>query len=90
MQHVHEVLAAQAVSSVFQPIVDLDTGAVVAYEALARGPVGPLQRPDALFAAARACGRLAELDDLCRRAAFTGAVEQGLLAPLTLFVNVEP
>ena len=90
MQHVHEVLAHQAVSSVFQPIVDLDTGAVVAYEALARGPVGPLERPDALFAAARAGDRLAELDDLCRRAAFTGAVEHGLLAPLTLFVNVEP
>ena len=90
MQHVHEVLARQAVSSVFQPIVDLDTGAVVAYEALARGPVGPLERPDALFDAARSAGRLAELDDLCRRAAFTGAVEQGLLAPLTLFVNVEP
>ena len=90
MQHVHEVLAAGAVSSVFQPIVDLDSGAVVAYEALARGPVGPLERPDALFAAARAAGRLAELDDLCRRAAFTGAVEHRLLAPLTLFVNVEP
>ena len=90
MQHVHEVLAGQAVTSVFQPIVDLDTGAVVAYEALARGPVGPLERPDALFAAARVGGRLAELDDLCRRAAFTGAVEHGLLAPLTLFVNVEP
>jgi diguanylate cyclase (GGDEF)-like protein/PAS domain S-box-containing protein len=90
MQQVHEVLVRQAVSSVFQPIVDLDSGAVVAYEALARGPVGPLERPDALFAAARSVGRLAELDDLCRRAAFTGAVEHGLLAPLTLFVNVEP
>ena len=90
MHSLHDVLAHQAVSSVFQPIVDLDSGAVVAYEALARGPVGPLQRPDALFAAARSSGRLAELDDLCRRAAFTGAVEQGLLAPLTLFVNVEP
>ncbi len=47
MQHVHEVLARSAVTSVFQPIVDLDSGAVVAYEALARGPVGPLERPDA-------------------------------------------
>ena len=90
MQHISEVLAAAAVTAVFQPIVDLDTGAVVAYEALARGPEGPLQRPDVLFAAARSAGLLAELDDLCRRAAFTGAVEQGLLAPLTLFVNVEP
>jgi diguanylate cyclase (GGDEF)-like protein/PAS domain S-box-containing protein len=85
-----DVLARRAVRSVFQPIVDLDTGRVVAYEALARGPEGPLERPDALFAAARAEGRLAELDEACRVAAFRGAVDQGLLAPLTLFVNVEP
>src|SRR4051794_25854397 len=74
----------------FQPIVELDTGAVVAYEALARGPVGPLERPDALFAAARAAGRLAELDGACRTAAFRGAVEARLFAPLCVFVNVEP
>ena len=83
-------LAPGGVRSVFQPIVELDTGRVVAYEALARGPQGPLERPDLLFAAARAAGRLAELDELCRAAAFRGAVEQGLLAPLTVFVNVEP
>ncbi len=78
------------VRSVFQPIVELDSGRVVAYEALARGPAGPLERPDAMFAAARAAGRLPELDAACRAAAFRGAVEHGLLAPTTLFVNVEP
>ncbi len=78
------------VHSVFQPIVDLDSDRVVAYEALARGPEGPLTRPDAMFAAARAAGRLAELDSACRAAAFRGAVEHGLLAPTTVFVNVEP
>ncbi|TFV86106.1 EAL domain-containing protein [Blastococcus sp. CT_GayMR16] len=78
------------VHSVFQPIIELDTGRVVAYEALARGPEGPLQRPDLLFAAAREAGRLAELDEICRAAAFRGAVAQGLLSPLTVFVNVEP
>ena len=83
-------LAPGGVRSVFQPIVDLDTGRVVAYEALARGPQGPLERPDLLFAAARTAGRLAELDEICRAAAFRGAVEQGLLSPLTVFVNVEP
>ena len=51
--NISEVLAAGAECSVFQPIVDLDTGRVVAYEALARGPEGPLDRPDALFEAAR-------------------------------------
>jgi diguanylate cyclase (GGDEF)-like protein/PAS domain S-box-containing protein len=83
-------LAPGAIRSVFQPIVELDTGRVVAYEALARGPQGPLERPDLLFAAARAAGRLAELDEICRAAAFRGAVDQELLAPLTVFVNVEP
>jgi diguanylate cyclase (GGDEF)-like protein/PAS domain S-box-containing protein len=83
-------LAPGGVRSVFQPIVELDTGCVVAYEALARGPEGPLERPDLLFAAARTAGRLAELDEICRTAAFRGAVDRGLLAPLTVFVNVEP
>jgi EAL domain-containing protein (putative c-di-GMP-specific phosphodiesterase class I) len=84
------VLRDGAVRSVFQPIVELDSGRVVAYEALARGPEGPLERPDALFTAARAAGRLAELDAACRAAALHGALEVGLRAPLTLFVNVEP
>ena len=90
MESIHEVLRAGAVRSVFQPIVDLDTGAVVAYEALARGPQGPLERPDVLFSAARTAGCLAELDEACRVAAFRGGRDQGLLAPLALFVNVEP
>ena len=87
---IEDVLATGGVRSVFQPIVELDTGSVVAYEALARGPQGPLERPDHLFAAAREAGRLAELDELCRRTALRGALEAGVLPPLTLFVNVEP
>lgn len=74
----------------FQPVVDLDTGTVVAYEALARGPEGPLARPEALFAAARGAGMLAELDEACRAAAFRGAVAASLFDPLMLLVNVEP
>jgi diguanylate cyclase (GGDEF)-like protein/PAS domain S-box-containing protein len=87
---IDDVLRDGTVHSVFQPIVELDTGRVVAYEALARGPQGPLERPDQLFAAARGAGRLAELDAACRSAALTGALAAGLAAPLTLFVNVEP
>jgi hypothetical protein len=70
---VRELLAADAIRSVYQPIVDLDSGEVVAYEALARGPVGSsLERPDLLFAAPRRCGLVAELDWACRAAAFSG------------------
>jgi diguanylate cyclase (GGDEF)-like protein/PAS domain S-box-containing protein len=87
---IDDVLRSGGVHSVYQPIVELDTGRVVAYEALARGPQGPLHSPDALFDAARAAGRLAELDTLCRSAALRGAVAAELGPPLTVFVNVEP
>jgi EAL domain-containing protein (putative c-di-GMP-specific phosphodiesterase class I)/DICT domain-containing protein len=88
---VRSVLASGALRALFQPIVDLDSQAVIGYEALARGPVGsPLENPLDLFAAARADGLLAELDSACRRQAFRSAVDSGRLAPLTLFVNVEP
>lgn len=79
------------VRAVYQPIVELSTGAVVGYEALARGPVGTdLERPDRLFAAAAQAGRLADLDWACRTAALSGADAAGLSRPLALFVNVEP
>jgi len=83
-------LAEGGLRTDFQPVVDLATGTVVAYEALARGPEGPLVRPDALVAAARAAGLLPELDQACRAAALRGAVRAGLLDPLMLFVPVEP
>ena len=85
-----QVLLDQAIRSVFQPIVDLESGQVVAFEALARGPVGPLENPTALFTAARQANLLAELDSACRRAAFRGAGEHGVVAPFSIFVNVEP
>jgi EAL domain-containing protein (putative c-di-GMP-specific phosphodiesterase class I) len=85
-----EVLDQDAVRSVFQPLVELASGEVVGYEALARGPLGPLERPDHLFAAARRHGLLAEVDAACRLAAVRGALEHQILAPLTIFVNVEP
>ncbi|MDQ2755499.1 MAG: EAL domain-containing protein, partial [Actinomycetota bacterium] len=80
-----------AVRAVYQPIVDLGTGATVAFEALARGPRDhPLERPDQLFGAARAQGVVGELDEACRWSAINGAVSGGLRAPWGLFVNVEP
>ena len=84
------VLAEGGVAAVYQPIVDLASGAVVGYEALARGPEGsPLHRPDRLFAAAAAAGRTVELDWVCRIAAVRGALAAGLGAGASLFLNTE-
>jgi EAL domain-containing protein (putative c-di-GMP-specific phosphodiesterase class I) len=87
----------RSVVSLYQPIFDITGGPkpveeypVVAYEALARGPKGsPVEFPDKLFGTARAAGRLAELDWVCRVAAVQGAMDAGLKAPFTLFCNMD-
>lgn len=72
------LIEGDGVRAVYQPIVDLDTGVVVAHEALARGPEGSdLATPAALFAAARAEGCVPELDRACRRAAVAGVLAAG-------------
>src|SRR5205807_5469900 len=68
------VLSSQHINAVFQPIVDLDSGSIIGYEALAR-PAGhePTASVEALFMAARRLGRIRDLDWLCRRAAVRAA-----------------
>lgn len=83
--------ALPAVRAAYQPIVDLQTGAVVAFEALARGPQGSeLESPAALFAQAERAGLAARLDVECQAAALRGALERRLPSCLPLFVNTEP
>jgi EAL domain-containing protein (putative c-di-GMP-specific phosphodiesterase class I) len=86
-----DVLFERAVRTLFQPIVNLKTAEVAGYEALSRGPVGSrLERPDLLFDAARSYERVGDLDWVCRVNALRAALDAGMNAPLTLFVNVEP
>lgn len=88
---IHRLIDARAVTTVFQPLVRLDTREVVGYEALSRGPAGTRwERPAVLFPAAHAAGRLAELDWICRARAYEGALAAGLDPSITLFVNTEP
>ena len=85
------ILGDGVLSSVYQPIVDLDTRTVFGFEALARGPHGSaLARPDQLFAAAADLGLTSELDWECQASAFQGALAAGLGTGAQLFVNIEP
>lgn len=81
------VLRTGGIASVYQPIVLLEGGGTVAFEALARASASPTG-PEELFRVARAGGRLAELDLHCQRAAVVGARRADLRMPL--FVNIEP
>ncbi|MGB3770378.1 MAG: EAL domain-containing protein [Rhodococcus sp. (in: high G+C Gram-positive bacteria)] len=88
---VPEIPAGLMVTSLYQPVVDLSTRALVGYEALARGPAGTAwESPTALFESARAHGTVGQLDWMCRISAFRGALEANLPADLQLFVNMEP
>ncbi|KQR96291.1 hypothetical protein ASG12_19085 [Williamsia sp. Leaf354] len=81
---------ASPVVPVFQPIVDLPTSTIVGYEALSRWPAEPDVSPLEVFDHARSSGRIAELDWACRRAAVVTSLREGLVRPLSVFINVEP
>ena len=83
------ILETKDVRTVFQPIVSLRDGTVLGYEALSRGPIGtPLQNPDALFGVAAECGKLWELEQLCRGKALENAFRS---APgIRLVLHVDP
>jgi len=75
----------------FQPIHNIKSGAVIGYEALARGPEGSsLELPKKLFKAARRAGGRQELEMACFRTALseyrTKLFDYGAL----LFVNFHP
>jgi EAL domain-containing protein (putative c-di-GMP-specific phosphodiesterase class I) len=84
-----EVLLADQLSTVFQPIVDLRSRQVLGYEALSRGPAGSVyQMPLRLFAMAEEADLVFELDRKCRCRALAAAT--AIPARAKLFVNVFP
>lgn len=84
-----DIIKAEALTVLFQPIVDGESQLIFGYEALVRGPSDcPLHSPLMLFGVAEQEGRLVELDLLCRRLAIRRFVEQDL--PAHLFLNVMP
>jgi EAL domain-containing protein (putative c-di-GMP-specific phosphodiesterase class I) len=75
----------------FQPVVDLDTGLVVAHEALSRAFTGQTAvPPDKLLDDAYRNDTVSELDSFFLEAALRAVEAQGLVAPHSVFVNIEP
>ncbi len=87
--HLYEILARRQLSALFQPIVHMQSGEIIAYEGLIRGPSdSPLHAPMNLFKVARANGLTVEVEHLCRRVVLERFAELGL--PGKLFLNVSP
>jgi EAL domain-containing protein (putative c-di-GMP-specific phosphodiesterase class I) len=84
-----EVLLADQITTVFQPVVGLRRRNVHGYEALSRGPAGSVyQMPLRLFELAEEADLVFELDRKCRRRALASATSLPTVAKL--FVNVFP
>jgi EAL domain-containing protein (putative c-di-GMP-specific phosphodiesterase class I) len=84
-----DVILGEGLTSVYQPIVDLGTGDIFAFEALTRGPrTTPFESPATLFAIADEVDLTVELDRACFRGALRNAMT---LEPVhRLFVNLLP
>jgi EAL domain-containing protein (putative c-di-GMP-specific phosphodiesterase class I) len=87
----NRVIDRRHITTVFQPLVDLETGAVVGYEAFTRGPAGSaLEAPLKLLEGARLARRLAEFDWMCAAAACDAVLCAHLHRSMTIFINIQP
>ncbi|GJI93362.1 diguanylate phosphodiesterase [Duganella caerulea] len=87
--HLFDILVRRQLSALFQPIIHMQSGEIIAYEGLIRGPSdSPLHAPMNLFKVARANGLTVEVEHLCRRVVLERFAELGL--PGKLFLNVSP
>ena len=82
--------SAANIEPVYQPIVELSSGTVVAHEGLARWPSIPGAHPGTMFDLAREADQVVELDSACRSAVLERAAGNAYGSQLALFVNVEP
>ena len=84
---IQNIIHSRRLHSVYQAIIDTRDLSIIAYEALTRGPIGPMQSPLRLFDQAQRCEMTADLEFLCLELAcanFRAASTQ------KLFLNIHP
>jgi diguanylate cyclase (GGDEF)-like protein len=87
--HLHDIIQDRQLTAVFQPILDMHQSKYIGYEGLIRGPINSvLHSPMALFAMARNCGLVADLEYLSRRTVLESFTR--LKLPGKIFLNISP
>lgn len=88
IRELEDIIKNKRIYPVFQPIVDLRSGHIFAYEALSRVLGGSSMKIGELFELACRCRKVWELEAVCRRNALKQAVY--MPAGKKLFLNVDP
>jgi EAL domain-containing protein (putative c-di-GMP-specific phosphodiesterase class I) len=89
LERLQDIILRERVSTLYQPILRMKEGTVMAFEALSRGKRGTgLETADALFEAAREHNLSVELDRLCRRLALLSSGR--IPSTAKIFVNTVP
>ncbi len=92
VQHVDdlkETLRTRGIYIQYHPIVSTEDGSVFGCEALTRGTIRSLRRPEVMFDVAASAGLIWELSRLCRQQAIAG-MQTHLSDDQLLFLNVDP
>lgn len=84
-----QVIDQQELTPLFQPIIHMQSGEIIGYEGLIRGPSdSPLHSPLNLFRVALAANLSVEVEHLCRKVVLENFARMKL--PGKLFLNVSP
>ena len=83
-----ETIDKRRIDYAYQPIVDVTTGELLAYEALCRPQHDSFDGPAELFEIAEHAGRVVELGRVCRTVSTVPLA--GLAEPCLLFLNLHP
>jgi EAL domain-containing protein (putative c-di-GMP-specific phosphodiesterase class I)/GGDEF domain-containing protein len=83
------VIREEGIRTLWQPVVELESGTVHGFEALARGPKDSMfEMPRTMFALSGRVGAAGDLDRVCRAMAFREG--SGVASGRKMFVNVLP
>jgi len=84
-----EIINAERLTALYQPIVDLNSAEIFGYEGLIRGPSdSPLHSPISLLKAATECGLQYKVERLCHKVLIDTFLQ--LRLPGRLFLNISP
>ena len=89
LMELRKILREESLTPLYQPIVDLQSGKIIGYEGLIRGPSNSaLHSPTTLFKMAKVHGLTMQLERACRNVLLKQFVALGLSGKI--FLNVSP